>query len=147
MCVPAGQWLVRCSVRSARHSKSCWQLSQVKMDSSSRSSSPARSSWLVTLCSPSSPPARSFPSESRSGTAASASKTEHRRISTTKFWALDNLTQTGTKQNTVFFLVDFPPGTETTGMVTTLGMNPSWEKNAWIFVLKRLADLRFYSFQ
>lgn len=72
--VPAGQWLVRCSVRSARHSKSCWQLSQVKMDSSSRSSSPTRSSWLVTLCSPSSPPARSFPSESRSGTAASAPK-------------------------------------------------------------------------
>ncbi len=69
---PAGQWLVRCSVRSARQSKSCWQLSQVKMESSSKSSSPTLSSWLVTLCSPSSPAARlSFLSESRSDTAAS----------------------------------------------------------------------------
>lgn len=69
---PAGQWLVRCSVRSARHSKSCWQLSQVKMESSSKSSSPTLSSWLVTLCSPSSPVTRlSFLSESRSDTAAS----------------------------------------------------------------------------
>lgn len=41
---PAGQWLVLWSVSSARQSKSCWQLSHVKMGSSSRSSSWSRSS-------------------------------------------------------------------------------------------------------
>lgn len=81
--LPAGQWLVRWSVSSARHSKSCWQLSQVKMDSSSRSSSPMRSSWLVTLWSPSSRAARcSFLSASRSATAGTSRTTTQRERDT-----------------------------------------------------------------
>lgn len=52
--LPAGQWLVLCSVSSAKQSKSCWQLSHVKMDSSSRSSSWSRSSRSsCSSCSPS----------------------------------------------------------------------------------------------